>query len=295
MPNSELIGIGVGAASGIASGLLGINAGQQAAQQQFNNQIKLNEHMAQLQRENWDYTNAENQRKHYEKAGLNVGLMYGGGGAGGATMGGGSGGSAGMAPQYAMGIGLDPMTLANIDLAKAQTEKLKAEATKIGGVDTTLIQEGIKGAKLANMFNDHNMNTALNMASQEYENEVAKNRILINEGKITGAEAENRDNGLKASIANTLADTILKKSTNEQVKANTEKIKEETSIIFKDYLTRAKNADTNQKAQMYQDYRAEMQQKLQERGLDQQETKMWIDGIIDVLGLGVSATQKKGK
>ena len=47
--------------------------------------------MAQLQRENWDYTNAENQRKHYENAGLNVGLMYGSSGGGGATMGGGSG------------------------------------------------------------------------------------------------------------------------------------------------------------------------------------------------------------
>ena len=30
--------------------------------------------MAELQRQNWDYTNAENQRKHYENAGLNVGL-----------------------------------------------------------------------------------------------------------------------------------------------------------------------------------------------------------------------------
>ena len=38
--------------------------------------------MAELQRQNWDYTNAENQRKHYENAGLNVGLMYGSSGGG---------------------------------------------------------------------------------------------------------------------------------------------------------------------------------------------------------------------
>jgi len=50
--------------------------------------------MQDIQQQNWDYTNYENQRKHMEKAGLNVGLMYGQGGGGGSTMGGGAGGSA---------------------------------------------------------------------------------------------------------------------------------------------------------------------------------------------------------
>ena len=97
------IGIGMD----IANAIGGWFGGNERAKQQYSYQRKLNEQMAKLQRQNWDYTNAENQRKHYENAGLNVGLMYGSSGGGGATMGGGSGGSVGMAetPKF-MGMGI---------------------------------------------------------------------------------------------------------------------------------------------------------------------------------------------
>ena len=48
-----------------------------------------------LQKQMWDYTNYENQRKHMENAGLNPALMYGSAGAGGTT-GSGATGSAGI-------------------------------------------------------------------------------------------------------------------------------------------------------------------------------------------------------
>ena len=38
-----------------------------------------------MQKEMWDYTNYENQVEYMKNAGLNVGLMYGGSGGGGAT------------------------------------------------------------------------------------------------------------------------------------------------------------------------------------------------------------------
>ena len=97
------IGIGMD----IANAVGGWFGGNERAEQQYRYQRKLNEQMAELQRQNWDYTNAENQRKHYENAGLNVGLMYGSSGGGGATMGGGSGGSVGLpeTPRF-MGMGL---------------------------------------------------------------------------------------------------------------------------------------------------------------------------------------------
>ena len=66
------IGIGMD----IANAVGGWFGGNQRQKQQYKYQRKLNEQMAELQRQNWDYTNAENQRKHYENAGLNVGLMY---------------------------------------------------------------------------------------------------------------------------------------------------------------------------------------------------------------------------
>ena len=62
---------------------------------QQQNQMALNKQSQQLAQENWDYTNAENQVKHYENAGLNVGLMYGGNGAGGTLSSGSGGGAAG--------------------------------------------------------------------------------------------------------------------------------------------------------------------------------------------------------
>ena len=93
----------------IANTVGGWFGGNERAKQQYKYQRKLNEQMAELQRQNWDYTNAEFivTGKHYENAGLNVGLMYGSSGGGGATMGGGSGGSVGMAetPKF-MGMGL---------------------------------------------------------------------------------------------------------------------------------------------------------------------------------------------
>ena len=66
------IGIGMD----IANSAMGWFGGNKRQEQQYNYQRKLNEQMAELQRQNWDYTNAENQRKHYEAAGLNVGLIY---------------------------------------------------------------------------------------------------------------------------------------------------------------------------------------------------------------------------
>ena len=126
------IGIGMD----IANAVGGWFGGNKRQKEQYNYQRKLNEQIAELQRQNWDYTNAENQRKHYENAGLNVGLMYGSSGSGGATMGGGSGGSVGMAetPKF-MGMGVQgAMAQSQIEVNKASAEKMKAEAKKIAAV-----------------------------------------------------------------------------------------------------------------------------------------------------------------
>lgn len=93
----------------------------------------------------WDYTNAENQVNHLKNAGLNIGLIYGQGGAGGM---GASGGARQGSPDQAQGnpIGMAlqvqqieqqrRMNDAQISLTEAQAEKAGAEAKKISGVDT---------------------------------------------------------------------------------------------------------------------------------------------------------------
>ncbi|WVR22123.1 MAG: DNA pilot protein [Malazfec virus 3] len=104
-----------------------------------------------LSMKKWRETNYKAQMEEMRKAGLNPGLMYGtGGGQGGqstvATASRGSGEN--ITPQMnataGMGIGLQAQqTQAQIDLLKAETEKTKTEAKKIGGVDTELTQSTI--------------------------------------------------------------------------------------------------------------------------------------------------------
>ena len=91
--------------------------------------------------EMWDKTNYSAQREQMRKAGLNVGLMYGGVGAGGTTNGGQAGGIGGaQAPagggEIGMGmqLGLQRQAMiANIDLAKSAAEKNRADAAATSG------------------------------------------------------------------------------------------------------------------------------------------------------------------
>ena len=70
-----------------------INANS-ASKQSWENQVRLMDIQAQLNRQNakfntaqakemWNYTNFKNQMKHIKEAGLSPGLIYGMGGAGG--------------------------------------------------------------------------------------------------------------------------------------------------------------------------------------------------------------------
>ena len=111
-------------------------------------QHRYNEAMAQQNqqrnKEMWDYTNFENQRAHLENAGLSVGLMYGQGGAGGASTSGGQGQGTGNPGTNAVGMGLQLKQIeAQNRLANAEATKTIAGANKIAGVDT-------EGAKLDN-------------------------------------------------------------------------------------------------------------------------------------------------
>jgi hypothetical protein len=79
------------------------------------------------------WASASEERKRLEEAGLNVGLMYGGSGAGGSTpsqsAGSGSGASGGVAGATQMGMA---MQMAQIENIKAQTKKTEAETESVG-------------------------------------------------------------------------------------------------------------------------------------------------------------------
>lgn len=97
----------------------------------------------------WNKTNFEAQRKHMEKAGLNVGLMYSGTGAGGTTSqpGNVSGTSAPVGGnELGMAIQLE-LLKAQKENIQANTEKTKVDTAKTAGVDTEAVKTGIDQMK----------------------------------------------------------------------------------------------------------------------------------------------------
>lgn len=247
MEASKLIGMigqGVGAASSVAGALLGnTRRKQQMADQkqlmevQQKNQMALNEQGQKLAQENWDYTNAENQIKHYKNAGLNVGLMYGGSGQGG-TLNSGSGGGAagGSAPTQdnALGqagkdlsiMGLQYNQMANQNaLLKAQKENIEAD-TKQKLEDANKKGAETEGIALANAFEgllqqaDQDGKGGEPLKLQKYKGEIS---TILKGLRKTEADIENVD----ANTVNTKADTNLKQQLKEfKDKANPKELEQ---------------------------------------------------------------------
>lgn len=129
----------------------------------------------------WNKTNYSAQREQMEKAGLNVGLMYEGGGPGGTTQtptgnvgrehaSGSSGNATGMGMQ--MGLQM-AMMQSQIEVAKSQAKKNDAEADAIGGYKKTE-----SGAAAENLAANTEL-TKLKKSYQEFDNkmkELATNR-----------------------------------------------------------------------------------------------------------------------
>lgn len=237
-----------GAIASGATGVLGLAlANTQRKQQmrdnrqlmnlQLGNQMTLNKHQQELAMQMWKDTNYSAQVDQMKQAGLNVGLMYEGGGAGGATTGGAQGGSAsmGQAPtdQATKGIGMAlqlGQQQAQLDLMRAQTKKLNTESEKIAGVDTEKATQEIAnlnstklGQDIENALNNENYEAMVEMTNTNLEN--AKK-----DGTIKDIQVENLDAEYKANIANKIADSALKKAqeslTNQQEKESVARIQQ---------------------------------------------------------------------
>lgn len=94
---------------------------------QQQNQMRLNEQGQRLAMQTWNETNYEAQRKHMEKAGLNVGLMYGMSGGGGATTNAGSGGGAAGGSAASHKSGMDIQSAMQLSLMDAQKKNIEAD------------------------------------------------------------------------------------------------------------------------------------------------------------------------
>lgn len=220
-----------------------------------------------LQFDMWNKTNAEAQLKHYKNAGLNVGLMYEGSGAGGATTGSVTGGAPSGGGNYSdLGITSSAMDiqskigqqLANIELTKAQTENVKTD-TEQKEVNTELatweikdIAQGIKNKEAQQTATE--IDNQIKRVEYKIKDQTAENTI-----KIIGGQAEQigielnilkREDNFDAETYETrkkqvfenLSYTIAQKA---GIQANTELTKKVKEYYDKYYQIAKQNADTN--------------------------------------------------
>ena len=237
-PVGGLVGQGLGMALGNTQRKNEMKDQKALMQLQQGNQMALNRQQQELAMKMWEDTNYDAQVKQMEKAGLNVGMMYGGSGAGGATTGGAQGGSAvgGQAPRGTMtagaGMGMQlGMQLAQMELMKAQADKLRTETTKIGGVDTEKASQEVQnlinsneGVKLDNALKEGNMETAI----ETYK--IIKNNY-VKSGNKTDKEIQMLD----SNILRNGVDNVLKEAqtrlTNQKEKESMELVKQKWAEI----------------------------------------------------------------
>lgn len=122
----------LGIGTGIAEGVAGQIFGEMNQKRALRGQKKALEQQNAAAMDIWEKTNYKAQMGQLEKAGLNAGLIYGMGGAGG-TLGGSSATAEGTATPISMGI-----DAAQLALMKAQKENIEADtANKLAGKGKT--------------------------------------------------------------------------------------------------------------------------------------------------------------
>lgn len=245
---SGLIGSGSSSLTGLITGGLSQALGLSwSPQRTMEEQWKYNKNIMALQnqyqqqaaaksqqyaKEYWDYTNVENQTRHLKNAGLNIGLMYGQGGAGGM---GASGGAHQAAPEQPQGnpIGMAlqaqqieqqrRMNDAQITLAEAQAQKAGAEATKISGVDT---QESLKRIEEAAS------RIELNLKEGDFKGALTK----LTEAKEQTEKTLQALNEMKEGLTKAQISEAFALATKYSEEANTEYWRKENEKIQNQYL-----------------------------------------------------------
>lgn len=280
----------------------------------------------QFNKEMWDYTNYENQKRHLEAAGLNPALLYGMSGGGGATAAGAQGLPTGIASGHEMGIkqqgrgmGLQAAAIASqIDLNNSQAEKNRADAKKTAGVDTRLQNANIdyviaqtsnekvkKGLIYANTrlldAQEELQRTSVDYTKQKTE-EIRWNIKLIEKEvdrlakEIDGLNLDNeyKKETLKNRIEQTslaiqqaIADIALKGSQGRLNDAEAKAIPEKILQMWAEIGIKQEGVDISR--EQIQNYAQDIANRLHlgEKGLEIQEQKLIIDCITGLLNIAV--------
>lgn len=235
-----MIGQGAGIV-GTAAGILGIGEKRQDRRQIEQQerlqelQIKGNKEMSEFEKNQqldmWNKTNYGAQVDHIKEAGLNPAMLYGMGGAGGATTGGGPGQgiTGGHAATGVQGQGMaieTAMAAAQLGLMQAQTQKTKAEAEKISGTDTTESQ-----TRTTNITQGtENLKAQNEILKVQVNKELAELGIVANEGYISANTKEAR---IKQIVEGAIGEALRNELTEAQTKGEIKGIEVKNATIKK--------------------------------------------------------------
>ncbi len=244
-----MLGKAVGGMFGMISENRANNRDRANAQQQYENQRKLNQQGHDLQMDMWNKTNYKAQLEHMKGAGLNPGLMYGMGGGGGTTTGSQGGGSAVKAnAQKQMGIeGLMAASQA------ALNDSLGKKAQQEGNLAETRANE-LRGDTKEQDTRIANIATDTSKKFEELQNQIVQNKVdlatatsriegIIAEEGTKVIERDIKDETEKKQILKVtkevgkLASEITKNNAQEQLAKMESRIKAEEAEMAEKYGT----------------------------------------------------------
>jgi len=167
------------------------NQSKKMMQLQMEGSKEMSEFQRMQQMKMWEDTNFKAQVEQMKKAGLNVGMMYGGSGPGGSVSAQ-SNNVSGNSPLAGneMMARMNPLSMAEIENMKAQTRLTNVQADKLAGVDTDKGRQDISESE-----------QRINKLVEETKNEALKGELMILNKSLMNIEL---------NIANSTEDDIIK-------------------------------------------------------------------------------------
>ncbi|AXH77767.1 MAG: DNA pilot protein [Microviridae sp.] len=262
----------------------------------------------------WKDTNYKPQVEELEKAGLNPGLIYGMGGAGGATTGGSgggvSGGSAAAHSNEVMQMGQMGMQL---QLMKAQKENIEADtqnkrtgAGYTGGALTEATNAGAaatrtatKGQELSNTLAAGSMSDNLQKISAEAVQEIQKAQQQVNNTTVSTATIQDQIKQIQQNAIGKVLDNTLARIEQTVKNVNIGKARAEIKAIA-EYVEQGWRKTSQGERTVQQGWdsiniqknKNEIMERLGKAGLDLQEQQQALNAIMGVMGMGTNIIPK---
>lgn len=245
---------------------------------------ELAKYSSELQKQMWDYTNYENQKKHMEAAGLNPALMYGMSGGGGSTTGNASAGSVSNPGTQAVGMGLQAAMIASqIRLNESETSKNNAEADKTRGVDTDLAraQENLtkfnaRLSELKGYLTQEDIDNAKTLGDKL----VQEVRLLENQADIAEETKENEIEMSAQKLLNMQWEGFLKQMQGELTAEEVKIAKEKIEMMWYGLITDRRNSDAAKENAYTRARELEELVKKWNKELDQTDQRITQDYIL---------------